>query len=121
MSLMAEENDFLPLTGFPSPAETHWEPPLDLNHQLIAHPAASFVVRARRAWPRLGVCAGDLLLVDRALEPRSQQVVLGVLDGAFCLGRLRLGQHGLALDAGPGPLQELLIWGVVTCVMRRLV
>lgn len=109
----------LPLTGFPSPAETHWEAPLDLNRQLIMNPAATFVVRAGRSWPRLGISAGDLLLIDRALEPYPPRIVLGIEDGRFCLARLCQGGGGWAFEIGSGSRQELQVWGVVTCVLRQ--
>lgn len=105
-------------TGFASPAETEREPPLDLNRQLIAHPAATFLLRARGHWPEFGIRSGDMLVVDRAWEPAERLLVLGVRDGAFCLGRLRRVPGGWRFGTGEG--QEL-IWGVICHVVRQLV
>lgn len=106
--------------GFASPAETEREPPLDLSRQLIAHPAATFLLRARSHWPEFGIRAGDLLVVDRAWEPATGLLALGVQEGSFCLGRLQ--RTGRSWRFGPTALgSEDEIWGVVCHVIRQLV
>lgn len=58
--------------GFPSPAEDYAEQHLDLNRHLIAHPAATFFLRvAGDSMKNAGIFHGDLLIVDRSLEPTS--------------------------------------------------
>ena len=106
--------------GFASPAETEREPPLDLSRQLIAHPAATFLIRSRSNWPEFGIRSGDMLVVDRAWEPAQGLLALGIQDGAFCLGRLKRSRQGWQF--GPAQLQaEDEIWGVVCHVIRQLV
>ncbi|HEY9843960.1 MAG: LexA family protein [Candidatus Sericytochromatia bacterium] len=110
-------------SGFASPAESEREPPLDLSRQLIAHPAATFMLRARGSWPELGIRTGDLLLVDRAWEPAPGLLALGIRDGSFCLGRLQRTAWGWRLGSsatGPAQLDDE-IWGVICHVIRQLV
>ncbi len=113
--------------GFPSPAEDYVEGRLDLNRHLIKHPAATFFVRvAGTSMERAGIHPGDLLVVDRSLEPRNGHIVLAAVDGEVTVKRL-LVTRGRALlmpecDGGePTELrkaQELAVWGVVTHVVH---
>tara|TARA_B100001939_G_scaffold332199_1_gene330974 strand:+ start:169 stop:534 length:366 start_codon:yes stop_codon:yes gene_type:complete len=115
--------------GFPSPADDYLEAGVDLNAQLIPHPLSTFLLRVSGdSMLAAGIHHGDLLLVDRSLQPRPGRVVVAVLDGAFTLKRLE--RHGgrLRLQAAhPGypPLElgaglELQIWGVATHVIHAL-
>ncbi|RMF64196.1 MAG: LexA family transcriptional regulator [Bacteroidetes bacterium] len=114
--------------GFPSPADDHLDRKLDLNEHLIPHPAATFFVRVqgRSMFPTLQ--HGDLLVVDRSLEPRSRDVVLVVYEGELTVKRL-LGAPGrwrLVSDREgypeivPGPDTPVERWGVVTHAIRSL-
>ena len=68
--------------GFPSPADDHLDKALDLNEHLIQHPAATFFCRvAGDSMQGLGIFDGDLLIIDRAIEPAHGDVVLAALDG----------------------------------------
>lgn len=115
--------------GFPSPAEDYIEGRLDLNRQLIKHPAATFFVRvAGDSMINAGIHPGDILVVDRALEPKDGNVVIAVIDGELTVKRIS--QHGsklfLVADNHAYPPLEILetmefeVWGVVTCVIHNL-
>lgn len=68
--------------GFPSPADDYIEKKLDLNEYLIKHPAASFYCRVSgSSMEGVGIFDGDLLIVDRAVEPRHGSIVIAVVDG----------------------------------------
>jgi DNA polymerase V len=68
--------------GFPSPADDHLDKALDLNEHLIQHPAATFFCReGGDSMQGLGIFDGDLLIIDRAIEPAHGDVVLAALDG----------------------------------------
>ncbi|HPC48368.1 MAG TPA: translesion error-prone DNA polymerase V autoproteolytic subunit, partial [Deltaproteobacteria bacterium] len=76
--------------GFPSPADAFVDGRLDLNEHLVAHPAATFFVRVEgTSMIDAGIHPGDILIVDRALEPRNGSVVVAVLDGEFTVKRYR--------------------------------
>src|ERR1035437_3707990 len=70
--------------GFPSPAEDHAVQRVDLMAQLIKHPQATFLLRVRgESMKDAGIFDNDVVLVDRAIAPRSGQVVVAVVDGEF--------------------------------------
>ena len=115
--------------GFPSPAEDYTETPLDLNELLVTKPAATFFARAKGdSMEGAGIYDGDLLIIDRSLTPRNNQVVLAVLNGEFTLkrfvqiaGRVRL----LAENPKYKPIEvteemEFKVWGVATVNIHDL-
>ena len=115
--------------GFPSPAEEYAEGPLDLHHHLIRHPAATFYVRVTgHSMTGAGILDGDLLVVDRAREPRHGQYVVAVLDNELTVKGLDTQGPTPCLrayhpDFAPitlRPGQEPKIWGVMGGVVRRL-
>ena len=115
--------------GFPSPADDYLEGKLDLNRHLIKHPAATFFVRVTGdSMIGAGIHSGDLLVVDRALEPEDKHVVVAVLDGELTVKRL-FKQNGILrllpenLNYQPleiTPQQTIEIWGIVTSVIHAL-
>src|SRR5690606_11226694 len=75
--------------GFPSPAEDHVERSIDLNELLISRPSSTFMMRlTSSSMTRAGILAGDVLVIDRCLTPRNQDLVLAVIDGEFTVRRL---------------------------------
>jgi DNA polymerase V len=115
--------------GFPSPAEDYIEGRLDLNRHLIKHPAATFFVRvAGDSMINAGIHPGDILVVDRALEPQDSNVVIAVIDGELTVKRIsqRHGKLFLVPDnQAYEPLEiveamEFEVWGVVTSVIHHL-
>ncbi len=116
-------------TGFASPAEVFRETPLDLNRLVINHPQATFFMRAEGdAMQEDGIHEGDILVVDRALKVRDNNVVVAAVFGELVVrrvkrggGRLRLlpaGSRARPLEVGPET--AMTIWGVVTHVLHDL-
>lgn len=108
--------------GFPSPADDHLEDSLDLNEHLVQHPAATFFVRVEGdSMTGVGIHDGDLLVVDRAREPKSGAIVVAVINGELTVKRLSLeGERIRLMPENPHyqPLEirdgmDLVIWGVV--------
>ena len=115
--------------GFPSPADDYVDVGIDLNEQLIRHPTSTFFLRVSGdSMTGAGIHDGDLLVVDRSLDPRPGRVVVAVLDGGFTLKRLVRHQGRLRLEAANPQypaleLQgcgELQIWGVAIHVIHPL-
>ena len=78
------------VAGFPSPAEQYLEPPLDLNKLLVKRPAATYFVRVQGdSMEGKGIYDGNLLVVDRSLDPRDGDVVIAAVDGEFTVKTLR--------------------------------
>ena len=68
--------------GFPSPATDYMENKLDLNEYLIKHPAATFIVKANgSSMIDADIYSGDLLIVDRSLTPRNNNIVIASIFG----------------------------------------
>ena len=115
------------MAGFPSPADDYLAGQLDLNAHLIKHPAATFLMRAAGdSMLRAGIHPGDILVVDRSLEPRHGRIVIAAVEGRLTVKRLQKNQDGLMLlpenDAYmPIPVNQdnhVEIWGVVTNVIH---
>jgi DNA polymerase V len=116
--------------GFPSPASDYIEERLDLNEHLVKHPAATFFVRADGdSMQGAGIYNGDILVVDRSLEPADMCVVIATLESEFTVKRLRISNGKATLQPEnqkyrPMEITEdsdFKIWGVVTYVIHGLV
>ncbi len=115
--------------GFPSPADDYVEGSLDLNEHLVEHPAATYYVRASgNSMIGSGIHDGDLLIVDRAVEPRDGSIAIAVVDGELTVKRIRHLGERLFLepdnDAYP-PMEvaaeaDLRVWGVCRFVIHAL-
>lgn len=115
--------------GFPSPATDYYEERLSLEEHMIEHAEATFFVRVKgQSMTDFGIHDGDLLVVDRALEPTDRSVVVAVVDGQFTVKQLCKLQTGILLRAGNrghGDIlvsgdQELVVWGVVRWSVHRV-
>ena len=115
--------------GFPSPAEDYIDRRLDLNEYLIQHPAATFFVRVTgESMIHAGINSGDLLIVDRALTPKNNSIVLAVLDGEFTVKRLTYRKDKVFLvpendtynDIEITGEMQFEVWGVVTNVIHKV-
>lgn len=68
--------------GFPSPADDYIESKLDLTEHLIDHPSSTYYIRVSGdSMIDYGIFDGDLLIVDRSIEPHSGDIVIVALDG----------------------------------------
>ena len=114
--------------GFPSPAEDHAVKRVDLMEQLIKHPQATFLLRVRgESMKDAGIFDNDVVLVDRAINPRSGQVVVAVVDGEFVCktlwqraGRMKLkAANPTFADISPKDGQTVEIWGVVVAAIKQ--
>jgi DNA polymerase V len=115
--------------GFPSPAEDYMEGKLDLNKHLIKHPAATFFVRVTGdSMIEAGIHPGDILIVDRSIEPADKKVVIAIIEGELTVKRIRRVKGKIVLvpeneNYKPLPIEKEMnveIWGVVTNVIHPL-
>ncbi|MFP4111201.1 MAG: LexA family protein [Desulfonatronovibrio sp.] len=116
--------------GFPSPADDYMENSLDLNEHLIRNKAASFYIRvAGDSMNGAGIMSGDILLVDRSVDPAHNKIVVAIVDSEMTVKRLRYRQDRVFLvSENPEfrPIEitshmDCRIWGVVTAVIRKLI
>ena len=116
--------------GFPSPADDYIEGRLSLDQHLIQHKDATFFVRAKGdSMVGAGIFDGDLLVVDRSLNPSSGDIVIAVLDAELTVKRL-IRRDGLVILQPENPDfnqivlkdgQELQVWGVVTSTTKKFI
>ncbi|MDR5866688.1 LexA family protein [Halomonas koreensis] len=114
--------------GFPSPADDHLDVELDLHAHVVRRPASTYFVRAEGdSMLGDGIHDGDLLVVDRSLEPCPGRVVIIAVDGEPTVKRLVRRGGRPVLEASnprfaPIPLagRECQVWGVVTHVLHAL-
>jgi len=115
--------------GFPSPAEDLGAKRIDLTAQLVKHPQATFLMKARGDSMReAGIFDGDILLVDKAITPRNGHIVVAVVDGEFVCKQLQLRAGRMKLKAAnpcfpdivPKEGQVVEVWGVVTTAIKSM-
>ncbi len=114
--------------GFPSPAADYFERTLDLNELCINKPAATYFVRAQGdSMLDGGIFPGDVLVVDRSLQPRHGDIVIATFNGELTVKRLELQPQirlvpmnnnypAVVIPEGA----ELEIFGVATNVIHQL-
>jgi DNA polymerase V len=108
--------------GFPSPAEEYEENPIDLNKELIKNPPSTFFCRVDGvSMQDLGIDDGDLLVVDRSVEPTDGKIAVCYIDGEFTLKKIKFEKDHCWLIPGNKnyrPIKvteenEFIIWGIV--------
>lgn len=115
--------------GFPSPADDYLESKLDLNDLLIKNPAATFFVRVTGdSMIKAGIYSGDILVVDRSLDPKEGSIVIAVINGELTVKRL--GYKGKEVYLLPenkfyNPIKitdemNFEVWGVVRSVIHSV-
>ena len=114
--------------GFPSPATDYMENKLDLNEYLIRHPAAPFIVKASgSSMVNADIYSGDLLVVDRSVTPKSNNIVIASIFGDLTVKKLKKKEKAFFLisanDEYPSievkEEMECFIWGVVTYIIHE--
>ena len=115
--------------GFPSPAQDYMDLTLDLNKELIKHPAATFYGRVKGdSMKDAGISEGDILVIDRSLDWQDGMTAVCFVDGEFTVKKIqRKGDKILLLPANPDyepievtPDNEFMIWGIVTYVIKKV-
>lgn len=98
--------------GFPNAAAEAVDVPLDLNQLVVSHPASTFYLKVDgNSWEGMGVNQGDILVIDRALQPKPNDLAV-VTDGeGFGLITIPASKHSQS--------DELDIWGVVAWVIHK--
>lgn len=114
--------------GFPSPANDHMETPLNLHDLMVSNPPATFFVRVSGdSMLDARIEPGDILVVDRSLEPSSGKIVVAILNGEFTVKRIRMEGGKITLlpenpDFPEIPVEEgsdFQVWGVVTYIVHK--
>ena len=93
-------------TGFPSAATHYLEPSIDLNKELITTPDATFFVRIQGdEWRQFNILDNDVLLIDRSIIPKNNDLALVVINGAFQIIKVTT-------------QSSFTLWGVITYIIH---
>jgi DNA polymerase V len=115
--------------GFPSPALDFIDLTIDLNKQLIKHPSATFYGRVKgQSMKDEGIGDGDLLIIDKSLNPIDGKIAVCFIDGEFTIKKIKLEKDACWLipaNENYKPIKvtsdnDFLIWGMVTHVIKTL-
>ena len=115
--------------GFPSPALDFMETSIDLNKVLVENKIATFYVQVEgNSMIDAGIQDKDILVVDRSIEPRNNKIAICLVDGEFTVKRIKVDADCLWLmpeNTNYKPIKvteenQLIIWGIVTYVIKKL-
>ena len=113
--------------GFPSPALDFVDLSIDLNLHLIKHPSSTFYGLVKgHSMKNIGINDGDLLVIDKSIEPINNKIAVCYIDGEFTLKRIKLEKNQCWLipeNENYQPIKvteenDFLIWGIVTYVIK---
>lgn len=114
--------------GFPSPADDYLDMDLNLHDYLVQHPSATFCVRAiGDSMVDAGIQSSDVMVIDRALTPKNNDIILAVVNGEFTVKRIKKSEDELYLmpaneNYKPMKIAEEMnfqVWGVVTFIIHK--
>lgn len=115
--------------GFPSPADDFKEYKISLDKTLVRNKEATFYARVSgQSMIGAGLDDGDLLVVDKSLEPTHNKIAVCFIDGEFTVKRLKVTPEGVYLQPENHVYDPILvtdsndfqIWGVVTHVIKKM-
>jgi len=113
--------------GFPSPALDFIDLSIDLNRHLILHPSSTFYGRVKgESMKDEGINDGDLLVIDKSLEPLDGKIAVCYIDGEFTIKKIKFEKNVCWLIPANekykpikiSPDNDFLIWGIVTHVIK---
>ena len=115
--------------GFPSPADDFKETRISLDKELVKNKEATFYARVSGdSMIGAGLEDGDLLVVDRSLNPENGRIAVCLIDGDFTVKRIKKEKNKLYLipeNKKYKPIElkeenELIIWGIVEYVIKKV-
>jgi DNA polymerase V len=113
--------------GFPSPAMDFIDLTIDMNKHLVKHPSATFYGRVKgMSMKDAGIHDGDLLVIDKSLQPKNNKIAVCYIDGDFTVKRIKIENDCIWLipeNEIYKPIKvtnenDFIIWGIVTHVIK---
>lgn len=117
--------------GFPSPAQDYVDKSLDFNKELIEHPSATFYAKVVGfSMVDAGISEGDIVVIDRAVEPEQDDIVVAYLNGEFTMKYIDFSERDKnRIWLRPGnanfpaikvnAAEDFRVWGVVIKVIKN--
>jgi DNA polymerase V len=115
--------------GFPSPADDFKEIRISLDRELIKNKEATFYARVSgNSMENAGLSDGDLIVIDRSLNPENNKIAVCFIEGDFTVKRIVKKKGELYLKPENKNYKEivikeedqLVIWGIVTYVIKKI-
>lgn len=115
--------------GFPSPAADFDGSKISLDHVLVKNREATFYAKASgNSMIGAGIDDGDILVIDKSLEPQNNKIAVCFIDGEFTIKRIKIEKDCVYLmpeNKNYQPIKvtdenELIIWGIVTYVIKSI-
>ena len=115
--------------GFPSPADDFKEIRISLDRELVKNKEATFYARVDGdSMIGAGLEDGDLLVIDKSLDPENGRIAICLIDGDFTVKRIKKEKNKLYLmpeNKKYKPIElkeesELIIWGIVEYVIKKV-
>ena len=115
--------------GFPSPAADFDEVRISLDQIVVKNKSATFYAKASgNSMIGAGIADGDVLVIDRSLEPADNKIAVCYIDGDFTVKRIKIEKDTVSLvpeNEAFEPIiiteeNELIIWGIVTYVLKKI-
>lgn len=115
--------------GFPSPADDFKEVRISLDKELVKNTESTFYARVcGNSMEDAEISDGDLLVIDRSIEPKNNMISICFLDGEFTVKRILKKEGKLYLKPENKNYKKILvneenkliIWGIVTYVIKKI-
>ncbi|MFA5620824.1 MAG: translesion error-prone DNA polymerase V autoproteolytic subunit [Weeksellaceae bacterium] len=115
--------------GFPSPADDFQEDKISLDKYVVKNKEATFYARLKgTSMVEAGFDEGDILVIDRSLEPADNKIAVCFVDGDFTVKRVKVTTDGVWLlpynkNLKPIKITEgntFIIWGIVTYIVKKV-
>jgi DNA polymerase V len=115
--------------GFPSPAADFDGAKISIDQLVIKNEAATFYAKASgNSMTGAGIDDGDILVIDRSIEPTNNKIAVCFIDGEFTVKRIKIEEDCVYLQAENPKYKsikvtednDLIIWGIVTYVVKKV-
>lgn len=115
--------------GFPSPATDFEGSQISLDKVLVKNFEATFYAKADgTSMIGAGIDDGDIMVIDRSIEPTDGKIAVCLIDGEFTVKRIKVEKDAVYLMPENKAFQpikvtedcKLIIWGIVTYVIKSV-
>jgi DNA polymerase V len=115
--------------GFPSPAADFDGTKISIDQLVIKNEVATFYAKASgHSMIGAGIDDGDILVIDRSIEPAHNKIAVCFIDGDFTIKRIKIEEDCVYLQPENPKFKsikvtednDLIIWGIVTYVVKKV-
>lgn len=115
--------------GFPSPAADFDGSRISIDQIVVKNATATFYAKANgNSMIGAGIDDGDVLVIDKSIEPQDGKIAVCFIDGEFTVKRIKVQENSLLLlpeNKLFEPIEvtqenDFIIWGIVTYVVKKL-